>query len=442
MRFGIQNESGSANLRMDDSFVRVGAFIAILFILLGIVIDYILYPHMLRQFFYLRFAACLLIAAIVCILGTKHGQKCARSLNVLWLLVPQVMISWMIFATDGPESPYHAALHLVVYGASYLLVLDFWHVVLVALFTLAIYICTCALYCMPVVLEDCGSLLFNALLLTFSVAINVAFASFGKVTRNAMAENGDQANPTSSNSATENIDLTGTREQRMQQESIAAIGALAAGLLHEINNPINYCLMALDVAAASAAAQGDSNLIENIRDAKHGMNRVQHIVSELKVFAYRRPDLVMNVHVFQLDRALNTAIHLAAHDLKDIPVTPRLSGCMLVLADEAAITSVLINLLKSAAIAVLDAGPTEPAIEVTTSSSGNRLLVSIRDISLGAQRNDVSNALEPDSARGAGLVLDVAISRATIQQHGGMLVAESNMGQWRGFTFDLPSADH
>jgi two-component system sensor histidine kinase PhcS len=58
--------------------------------------------------------------------------------------------------------------------------------------------------------------------------------------------------------------------QMLQQEKMAAIGTLAAGLLHEVNNPVNFCLMAIEVAMEEPAAKTETSMQECLVDAKQG----------------------------------------------------------------------------------------------------------------------------------------------------------------------------
>ncbi|MBP0645513.1 hypothetical protein J8J17_27340, partial [Mycobacterium tuberculosis] len=68
-----------------------------------------------------------------------------------------------------------------------------------------------------------------------------------------------------------NRKLVDIKGQMLQQEKMAAIGTLAAGLLHEVNNPVNFCLMAIEVAMEEPAAKAEPGLQECLVDAKQGM---------------------------------------------------------------------------------------------------------------------------------------------------------------------------
>ena len=100
------------------SFNRAFAYTAIVLILLGMGLDYGLYPHLQYLFGAARIVVSLLIYCIIIILRTKWGQDRAEMLAFVWLLLPQIMITWMIGATEGATSMYSIGLYLAIFGAS------------------------------------------------------------------------------------------------------------------------------------------------------------------------------------------------------------------------------------------------------------------------------------------------------------------------------------
>ncbi|MFX8441208.1 histidine kinase dimerization/phospho-acceptor domain-containing protein, partial [Acinetobacter baumannii] len=88
--------------------------------------------------------------------------------------------------------------------------------------------------------------------------------------------------------------------------------------LHEINNPVNFCLMAVAVAQEDPAAKDSPMLLECLADAKEGMQRVQHIVSDLKTFAYRSPEKGEADAPFLVEKAIDSAVRLTSHELRGV----------------------------------------------------------------------------------------------------------------------------
>jgi two-component system, sensor histidine kinase PhcS len=203
--------------------------------------------------------------------------------------------------------------------------------------------------------------------------------------------------------------------------------------------------MAIVVAMEEPAAKAEETLQECLVDAKQGMQRIQHIVSDLKTFAYRKPGAEAEAGVpFLFEKALDSAVRLIGHELRGVEVTRDLPADTLVQGDEAAIIGVLINLLSNAVLAMRKAGTTGPAVHVVvTWADDHRLHVTVKDNGPGIADEHLARVFEPFFTTrevGQGLGLGLSISYAVIERHGGLLYAESELGNWAAFSFDLPRA--
>jgi two-component system sensor histidine kinase PhcS len=241
-----------------------------------------------------------------------------------------------------------------------------------------------------------------------------------------------------------NENLAQIKGQLLQQEKMAAIGTLSAGLLHEVNNPVNFCLMAIEIAMEEPEVKHSASLQECLTDVKQGMHRIQHIVSDLKTFAYRKPGAAADDVPFLFEKALDSSIRLSAHELRGVTLTRELPADTLVLGDEAAIIGVLINLFSNAALAMHKAGTASPQIHVSAHWREERLHVNVRDNGPGIAAEHLARVFEPFFTTrevGQGLGLGLSISYAVIERHGGTLFAESQLGEWTAFNFDLPRVE-
>ena len=114
------------------------------------------------------------------------------------------------------------------------------------------------------------------------------------------------------------------------------------------------------------------------------------------------------------------------------------------LGDEAAIIGVLINLFSNAALAMRKAGTAAPAIHTCGQWQDGRLHLTVRDNGPGIASENLARVFEPFFTTrdvGQGLGLGLSISYAVVERHGGLLFAESELGQWTAFSFDLPPAE-
>jgi two-component system sensor histidine kinase PhcS len=423
------------------SFNRAFAYTAIVLVLLGMGLDYGLYPHMQFLFGSVRVLVALLIFCIILALRTKWGEDRAEMLAFVWLLLPQIMITWMIAKTEGATSMYSIGLYLAIFGASLGLPTTFRYNLVLGFLTFILYLAACSIHPESFVLR--GEFVVNSLILLFVIVISAVSCFFNERARyilfrlkTEVAEKNRQLEETNKNLA----DIKG---QMLQQEKMAAIGTLAAGLLHEVNNPVNYCLMAMNIALEDPVAKSSAALTECLSDAKQGMQRVQHIVSDLKIFAYRSNETSSDGTVFLLKKVVDSAIRLVGHETKGISITHDLPADTLVRGDEAAIIGVLVNLIGNAAVALRAANHAQPAIHISAAWDSERLHVAVRDNGPGIPAENLARVFEPFFTTreiGQGLGLGLSISYSVIERHGGILMAESAFGEWTRMIFDLPRA--
>jgi two-component system sensor histidine kinase PhcS len=284
----------------------------------------------------------------------------------------------------------------------------------------------------------------NSLFLIFSSSASAVYTLFNERARYMLYRLKSELAAKNAELELINRNLAEIKGQMLQQEKMAAVGTLAAGLLHEVNNPVNFCLMAIEVAMEEPAAKASTIVLECLVDAKEGMKRVQHIVSDLKTFAYRKPGMVSENAVFLFEKALETAVRLTGHEIKGILITRELPADTLVRGDEAAVIGVLINLLSNAALAMRTVRDSGMTIHVTAEWKFDRLQIGVRDNGPGIAPENVARVFEPFFTTrevGQGLGLGLSISYRVIEQHGGVLMAESCVGEWTRMIFDLPRAD-
>lgn len=424
------------------AFSRGGAYTAIVLVLLGMGLDYGQYPEWQVPFAVARIVVSMLIAGIVVVLYSQHGRRLAPWLTLSWLLLPQLMIAWMIWETDGVASPYYVGLNLAIFASGIALPFGLWQNVVFGGLSYLCYLVACMLH--PDGLHPIGTFIVNSLFVLFAGAASAVYTYFNEKGRFQLFRLKEELAHKNDELARINENLAQIKGQLLQQEKMAAVGTLAAGLLHEVNNPVNFCLMAIEIALEEPEAKESASLQECLIDARQGMQRIQHIVSDLKIFAYRQPGAEVEGRPFLFEKALDSASRLTAHELRGVRMTRELPPDTLVFGDEAAIIGVLINLFSNAALAMRKAGTPAPAIHTTVVWRDGRLHVNVRDNGPGIPSENLARVFEPFFTTrevGQGLGLGLSISYAVIERHGGVLFAESELGQWAAFSFDLPRAE-
>ncbi|HAT31054.1 MAG TPA: two-component sensor histidine kinase [Janthinobacterium sp.] len=422
-------------------FSRAGAYTCIVLVLLGIAIDSALYPQLLGCFALARISVVALTFGIILLMRGAWGKGRIQWLTFAWLLLPQIMIAVMIALSQGVASIYYVGMTLAMYSSGIVLAFGLWQNLVFGAVSYLLYLAACAFHAGRVELS--APFVVNSLFLLMSATVSAVFTFYNERARFMLFQLKAEVAAKNIELESTNKNLADIKGQMLQQEKMAAIGTLAAGLLHEVNNPVNFCMMAIDVAMEQPAARASPMLVECLSDAKEGMLRVQHIVSDLKTFAYRKSGARLERSHFLFERALAASVRLVGYELKDVAVRCDLPEDTLVSGDEAAITGVLINLLGNAVLSMRKAKRLPFEILVAAAWDGERLRVTVRDNGPGISPENLSRVFEPFFTTrevGQGLGLGLSISYSVVERHGGTLLAESVVGEWTSMHFDLPRA--
>ena len=211
------------------------------------------------------------------------------------------------------------------------------------------------------------------------------------------------------------------RTKLLQTERLASVGMLAAGVAHEINNPLGYILLSLGHVGAVLEAlrrPGRNPVIEeactSLEMVRQGVERVRKIVDDLRSFS--RADYIpcpVDVH-----RALEFSIEATAAEVRNRAVIVRDFGDPpLVNASEAQLGQIFINLLANAAQAIPEGHPHENEIQlVTRRDEKGRAVVEIRDTGIGVPEGILDRIFDPfftTKESGSGLGLPICHSIVT-----------------------------
>lgn len=419
-------------------YSKITCLVAMVLVGAGVGLDAAFYPDRMVEFGFARVLVVILIGMALLSYRTAWGGAQVRRLTYFWIALPQLMIAWMIFSTDGEVSIYFVGYTFAVSGICIFLPLSVAEAIGFSAFTMLAHVLACSLRDDGV--QSWPALAGQLIFISFYALIAVTVSIYGGRQRRQTYALQTEVQRQKDELVAQNKALADIKGQLLQREKMAALGTLSAGLLHELNNPVNYSLMAINMAQQLPAAKTDELLAESLSDAKEGMTRVQNIVTDLKTFAYQKPG-ENSLRPFLLEQAIRSAQRLAGHELKGVQVTVQQPQDTHVLGDEPAIIGVLINLFSNAALALQRAGREQPRIDVHVTETGDRLRVAVRDNGQGILPEHIGRVFEPFFTTrdvGAGLGLGLSVSYGIVQRHGGVLAVESEHGAWTEFTFDLP----
>jgi len=242
-------------------------------------------------------------------------------------------------------------------------------------------------------------------------------------------------------------DVTAQRQWQQQQaqtDRLAMLGTLAAGVAHEINNPLAYVILNLD-AIARRAGQDDSSarkaIAEHAALALEGAHRVAGIVHDLKALSRDEDDKRTHTDVRRgIELAVSTVSHLLRQRAR-VVLDPFESAS--VLASEGRLAQIFINLLVNAAQAIPEGHADANEIRVTTSVDAAEVRVAVRDTGTGigaAHRPLIFEPFFTTKAAGEGSGLGLAICQNLVQALGGRILVDSRPGEGSTFAVILPRA--
>jgi two-component system NtrC family sensor kinase len=229
-------------------------------------------------------------------------------------------------------------------------------------------------------------------------------------------------------------------------EKLSAIGRLAAGVVHEINNPlatISACAEALESRVAEGAFNGSDSLqdlIEYLGLIRSEAFRCKSITNGLLDFSRTRPT---DRALINLREVISSAARLLSHQRRedrvkfqiDVPSTlPPVSG------DAGQLQQAVIALGTNA----LDAMPEGGTLAISARNIGAQILVEISDTGVGIPQENIAKIFEPffttkEVGRGTGLGL--AVCYGILTEHGGSLDVQSTVGAGTTFTITLPAVN-
>ena len=272
-----------------------------------------------------------------------------------------------------------------------------------------------------------------------------------------------------------NSDIREAQNQLIQSEKLASIGQLAAGVAHEINNPIGFISNNVEMLQRYLAdygkvlkmleglkksiGQGDMEKAKSVisqmdqfeqeidlayvindidkllQNTQRGIERVQKIVMDLRTFAREGNDVIESVKIEEIIDSILSIVHnelkYKAELKKDYGDTP------LIQCRAQRLGQVFINLLINAVQAIEEKG----TIEIKTYKQDGHVCIDIKDTGKGIESGNLRKIFDPfftTKPVGQGTGLGLSVSYEIIKKHGGEIKVESTLGKGTRFTVILP----
>ena len=237
------------------------------------------------------------------------------------------------------------------------------------------------------------------------------------------------------------------RARLVLADRMASVGTLAAGVAHEINNPLTWVMAKVGLAVEQLALMPPSSRVDVTRNALElatdGAQRIRQIVKDLKLFSRAEEE---SHHAVDVRKVLDSAASIANGEIRQRAQLVKVYGDVpRVDANEARLGQVFLNLIINAAQAIPPGNPDANVITLTVGTDPEgRILVEVRDTGAGippAIRSRIFDAFFTSKPPGEGTGLGLAISRQLLAQMGGEIDVESAVGVGTVFRVHLLPAD-
>jgi len=264
--------------------------------------------------------------------------------------------------------------------------------------------------------------------------------------------------------------LEEAQNQLMQSEKLASIGQLAAGVAHEINNPIGYvysnlgtlekyiqdAFVLIELYEKAEVSIADSDILANLKaakekldvlflkedlralmsESKEGITRVKNIIQNLKDFSH--VDIADEWHYANLLNGIDSTLNIVNNEIKyKAEVVKNYAAIPDVECLASQLNQVFMNLLVNAAHAIKEHG----TITISTGQQNDEVWVEISDTGEGIAPENMSKIFDPfftTKPIGKGTGLGLSLSYGIIQKHHGRIEVHSEIGKGATFRVWLP----
>ncbi|AKJ07566.1 phospho-acceptor domain-containing protein [Archangium gephyra] len=235
-------------------------------------------------------------------------------------------------------------------------------------------------------------------------------------------------------------ELQQLHQRALEQERLSSLGMLAAGVAHEINNPMSF--VTSNVNSMLRDLRDEPNLSEVMKEyvddvlpaTLDGIKRVNTIVGDLRRFARGDPEAHTS---YELDAEVETALRIVHGQLSHVRVEKELGGVGRSVGRPRQLVQVLVNLLVNAGQATASGG----LVRIRTRRDAESIHVEVSDTGTGMSEETKRHLFEPfftTKPSGEGTGLGLSVVHGIVKSHGGHIEVESEEGKGTCFKLRLP----
>jgi C4-dicarboxylate-specific signal transduction histidine kinase len=238
--------------------------------------------------------------------------------------------------------------------------------------------------------------------------------------------------------------LKETESLLVQTEKMASLGRMSAGILHEINNPLNYAttgLYTLQNKSKHVAPEQRAEYAEVLEEVNEGIARIKSIVSDLKSFTH--PDNEIRDAV-EVPVIMGSALRFLSSEWRDkVQVEQKLPEHLSIYGNRNKLLQVFVNLLQNSLDAVRRKTflNEQPMIWIAGHDDGTKTVVTIRDNGEGIDAQALDKVFDPFFTTkdvGEGMGLGLTICYRIVHEYGGRITVQSELGKFCEFHLEFP----
>lgn len=450
---------------------RWACWLVIVLMPLGTVADSFMYPNHVWDFFQLRLLCSVLVLGVWLLHFSQLVRQHYPLIGLPIVLLPSLFMMLMIHATQrdhpanagslyylGAASPYYAALNLILLAVSAVGRWSLRESFLAVGGVLGLYL----VFTAPLLQRSdriLGGIFFTNvyfLILTGIIVVSgnyvfnrLRYREF--VLRHELDLNRKTLEQTNGKLDTQNKELADTIKkltdaelQLVQQEKMASLGVMSAGIIHEINNPLNYAttgLYTLRQKGKYLAEDQRADFDDILKDVEEGVSRVKTIVSDLRSFSHPETESRDPIKVAEV---VESALRFLSGEWKNkVTIEPSVDPHQTIVANQNKLVHVVLNLLQNS----LDALKTKPFpdetptiwIEGRVEHGVSRLV--IRDNGPGIEPKVLDKIFDPFFTTkdvGQGMGLGLSICYRIVQDFGGRIAVRTEPGKFCEFALEFP----
>ena len=396
----------------------VGCILSILLVSIGASSDYLLYNEFFTEFLYARLVCTALTLVILWLHFHKTINKSfIRALTFSWLFLIQALICYMIVISNKFDLAYYNAIILLILTAAILLPLTKKEILMFSIFSISIYLS--AVLCTDIT--------------TFGIVYNNIFtlvlASVVGVTATNLKSKLQFQHFCLNYKLNRKIEeIKKTQEQLINKEKNEATADLSAELIHEINNPLNFTITALNALGNISNYTDNEELKDIYADMRAGTLRIHSTIDNLKNLSLLQKDIKRTD--FNVFEAIETAKKLKEDSLRKFNLKISIDPNLMINASQTHFIQIFINLIENSIYSLNKIERDKPQIRIFSRQKDGKPTFVISDNGKKCESTEIIDSSKDsiiNSPRDKRL--DLSIATKLIEQHSGKVYISTKLSQ-------------